>query len=172
MAFYPDLDPCSYFDSAAFRPSSFLLAVGWLEREHPFGTGNFDGELYAALSELAKRPWEPVMCLGYHSCTLCDRSDGLEKTRMGGRNLFIPGNGVIYIAPELILHYMKHHLYRPPEEFRQAVVCCPPMSSRAYFKKLKENRGDARIHWKDRPFPPTTFWRKIKTRLKRHLPPL
>jgi hypothetical protein len=169
MAWYKDLRPCLYF---GFRPSFFLRAVGWLERGHSYAMGDFDGVLFSALAELDVKPWEPIMCMGYHSCTLCEESGDFTSSEMGVHNLFIPGEGVVFVAPELILHYMRDHRYKPPEEFRQAALACPPMGSPEYFKKLEENGAFSLVHPEDQQVLPMTFWQKIKTRLKRHLPPL
>jgi hypothetical protein len=57
------------------------------------------------------------------------------------RCLFIPGNGRIYVCPELIVHYMNAHGYAPPAEFCDAVLACPPMRSQQYFKELLANGG-------------------------------
>jgi hypothetical protein len=40
------------------------------------------------------------------------------------------------VAPGGILHYVEAHNYLPPEEFRRAVLECPPMTSRAYLAAL------------------------------------
>jgi hypothetical protein len=169
VTWYKDLGRCHYFDGEGFQPS---CAVGWLERGHSYDTGEFDGQLFSALSDLAMSPWEPIMVMGYHACTLCEDSAGFADSKKGIHNLFIPGEGVLFVAPELILHYMRDHRYKPPEEFRQAVLACPPMGTPAYFKKLKANGAFSFVHPEDQQFLPTTFWQKIKSRLKRHLPPL
>jgi hypothetical protein len=66
---------------------------------------------------------------------------------------------------------MDYH-HKPPAVFRQAALACRSMSSDESFKKLEENGARWFVH-PDEPQPlPTTFWGKIKTRLKKHLPPL
>lgn len=57
---------------------------------------------------------------------------------MGAMNLFIPGNGVIYASPSLILHYILEHQYAPPLPFQEAVLNCPPMRSTKYFEEMDE----------------------------------
>jgi len=60
---------------------------------------------------------------------------------MGAMNLFLPGNGVIYAAPSLILHYILQHQYAPPLPFQEAVLNCPPMRSPKYFEAMDEIAG-------------------------------
>lgn len=56
-------------------------------------------------------------------------------------SLFIPGDGVIYVAPVSLSHYIDAHGYRPPERFEQAVERCPAMRSSAYFQALLASGG-------------------------------
>jgi hypothetical protein len=72
--------------------------------------------------------------MGPHFCDFCRIS-----TVGGVANLFIPGEGVLYVAPELIVHYVDAHEYAPPIEFQRAVLACPPMRSAAYFKAILAN---------------------------------
>jgi len=51
------------------------------------------------------------------------------STPQGILNLFVPGTGIVYVAPKLILHYIDAHEYQPPAEFCDAVLACPPMGS-------------------------------------------
>jgi hypothetical protein len=129
MAWFADLSPCSYFGQ---EYAGFLRAVGWLERTHDFTTGTVDASVYRRLVELLQAPWEPRTFLGTHGCQLCHYEPG----RHGRRNLFVPGDGVVYVCPELVVHYMNAHGYAPPGEFCQAVANCPEMSSAQYFKAL------------------------------------
>ena len=122
------LPPCDYFGREA---AGFLRAVGWLERGRPFATGPAAPGVYQRLTELLVEPWNPYLFFGFHSCDLC-RYEGTY----GMRNLFVPADGVVYVCPELVVHYMKAHDYGPPEEFFRAVPACPPMRSLSYFKAL------------------------------------
>jgi hypothetical protein len=128
MAWFADMSPYGYF-GAEF--TDHLLAVGWLEHGHPFSNGAADPEIYARLVDLLKEPWEPGAFGGFHHCDLC-----LYEGPKGKRNLFVPAGGVVFVCPELITHYMNAHAYRPPEEFRRAVMACPPMRSIHYLKAL------------------------------------
>lgn len=124
---FDDLSPCNYFPSY-----SNLVAVGWLDRSKPYATGDVDPMIYDALIEMRKNPWQPCVSAGFHECNLCH----FKPESRGTANLFIPANGVIYVCPEMIMHYMNAHGYAPPEIFCRAVLSCPPMRSMEYLKEI------------------------------------
>jgi hypothetical protein len=87
------------------------------------------------LAKLLRDTWEPCHCCGMHRCDLC--LGELSERKVGVNNLFIPGDGFLYVSPELILHYINDHQYSPPVEFCEAVLACPPMNSRAYLNVVE-----------------------------------
>lgn len=133
MAWYDDLAECDYFGG---HPAPSLRAVGWLERGRAFAEGPVDRQVYERLQELLENPWEPMATAGVHACDLC-----LYKGALGKSNLFVPGHGFLYVCPELIVHYMNAHGYRPPAEFCHAVLACPPMRSVTYLRSILANGG-------------------------------
>jgi hypothetical protein len=167
MAWFADLTPCTYFQPHSDK----LLAVGWLERDHPFEQGPAD---LAFCDRFAEMIWNqgrhfPDAFFGSHGCTLCDtpdaqrNSDGSRtvesyglglggmsyngvKTDVGITNIFVPGEGVVYVAPSLVLHYMVDHGYLPPPEFREALLRCPPVGSDAYYDAFERNGPE---HWRE-----------------------
>ncbi len=88
---------------------------------------------------------------------------------MGFKNVWIPagwrvlvGSGgvrvlrpLVYVAPELIVHYIEAHGYRPPDEFIQAVLRCPPQDSPAFHKRMSRfpfrwlHRGNITLTYSD-----------------------
>lgn len=148
MTYFPDLAPCQYFD---FGQADKIRAVGWLDGVHPFSTGPIDNDLLLRLFLLFESPWQPVMFMGYHTCELCTNPDTAltpvmfegRRLRVGVHNLFIPGDGLIYVAPSMILHYMLAHAYRPPDEFAAAVRSCPGMLTPDYLEAIKRNGPDS-----------------------------
>jgi hypothetical protein len=58
---------------------------------------------------------------------------------MGANDLYVPGQGVVFVAPSLIAHYIDAHEYAPPAAFQDAVEACPPMRSVAYLRALLKN---------------------------------
>jgi hypothetical protein len=145
MTYIPDNTVCRYFP---FSPPDNLLAIGWLDKEHPFPQGPVDKDFFLKLCDLIRHPWQPIACMGFHGCELCQFSGGgdadIDGKRIPGRssaNLFIPHEGTIFVAPELIAHYIDAHHYQPPKKFIEAVMACPPMDSMDFKKKLLENGG-------------------------------
>ncbi len=146
MAYYPDLSPCTYF---RHDPEGKLLAVGWLEGDQPFAPGEADRPFLDALTRIISDPWKEFSYRGFHSCSFrhrrADFPGGELDQRVGplrpaGRhgvyNLFIPYRRRVYVAPELILHYIHVHGYAPPKVFQRAVLACPEVRSEAYFKAI------------------------------------
>src|SRR5262245_36684941 len=140
MTWYEDLSPCDYFPAPTAR--QFLRAVGWLDCGHQYRTGSAPREVFIRLKSLLAKPWQPIVCLGGHSCELCR----LESEATGHKNLFVPGDGILYVCPELILHYMIAHHYCPPDEFCQAVLRCPDCDSMEYRKLVLRNGASTLLH--------------------------
>ncbi len=135
MAWYEDLSPIDYFGAEA---SAYLRAVGWLAKDHSYPVGATARETYERLQELVKDPFQPCVSFGLHECELCQ-----FEGQHGVANLFVPSDGVLYVAPELIIHYINTHKYLPPAEFVQAVMRCPNTRTMEYKKAFLENGGRA-----------------------------
>lgn len=126
-----------FADSSSALGFDGLRAVGWLERGRPFATGVVSQDVYRRLKELLENPWQPFALAGLHSCDLCRH----EPEARGGNNLFVPGDGFLFVCPELMAHYINAHGYRPPEEFCEAVLRCPETHSMEYKKAFLANGG-------------------------------
>ena len=50
--------------------------------------------------------------------------------------MWIPTESVVYVAPELVTHYVEVHGYQPPVEFIAAVLACPPQGSLEFHQLL------------------------------------
>ena len=75
-------------------------------------------------------------CLGYHDCEICL---DLGKKHSDLRNVFIPAkNGVVYLAPGMIVHYIREHDYLPPDDFINAVLNAPEQGSEDFLSMLKK----------------------------------
>ena len=95
--------------------------------------------------------------MGFHSCEICSGSESWYKNDRPGPRIewrneekWLYGQGHylilyendIYICPALILHYILHHDYCPPEKFITAVAKGRFISSDEYediFYKLPKN---------------------------------
>jgi hypothetical protein len=139
--YYHDLSPCSYFSPEL---ADKLVAVGWLEHEQAYTRGRVSEQFLDRLFELLVKPWNPVFLMGYAECSFCDlasyRLDYNAKTIIvGNLNLYVPGEGFLYVMPSLAVHYILAHGYAPPQEFCEAVLRCPPMRSSEYFQAIAAN---------------------------------
>ena len=138
MTHYADLQPCGYFCvDFAFG----LQAIGWLDKDYPYYRGPVSPDFVSALKALLVDPWQPFVFGGFHRCQFCRISGGPStfpgiagaEILLGGNNLFVPGDGFLYVAPSTIIHYMDAHEYSPPNHFQDAVLTCPEMRTMQYL---------------------------------------
>jgi hypothetical protein len=134
--FFADLTPYEY---GYAMPRSNVLNVGWLARGHAFPVGAVPATLVHALRRLARSPEN--LYRGYHSCEFCPEppvvvsSTGKRVSNppgetMGNGEIRVAGlEGVVYVAPVLVAHYIEVHNYRPPEAFIQAVIAADGIAS-------------------------------------------
>ena len=122
-----------------------LKSVGYLSGKHDYPKGETSDEMFARLVGLAKHP---LGCwAGEHLCDLgyCGSSrpqpelrwQGMEIPRSCSTDILVPDKTVVYIAPALILHYIRAHRYLPPACFIEAVLICPAPDSGAYRGEIK-----------------------------------
>ena len=129
MAWYQDLAPLDYFGA---QHATTLRAVGWLSHDHEYPSGLVDRAVFDRLEELLRDPWQPTICMGVFGCELCR----FAPEAHGARNLFVPSGGVVFVCPELILHYINAHGYAPPDQFLSALMSCPDTRSLEYKRML------------------------------------
>jgi hypothetical protein len=55
---------------------------------------------------------------GFHGCEFCR----WIKAKGNGEIHVVGSDGITYVAPALIVHYMASHKYLPPKEFIDAVL--------------------------------------------------
>jgi hypothetical protein len=123
---YPDLSNECQVDSG---PT--VRAVGWLANGHAFTSGAVSDAFVEKLRRDLRSSWQPCVACGVHFCDFC------PSHRFGGsRNVWFPSDSVKYVAPELILHYIEFHSYRPPDEFVEAVTKCPEQGSDEFLGLL------------------------------------
>lgn len=118
---------------AYFARGDHVRAIGWLEGNHPYLRGPVPEEFLAALKRHVASAYQPVLFLGPHRCTLCSDDEG----PFGIRNLLIPTPTLLYVSPELVLHYVEDHGYKPPDEFIAAVLACPDQNSPEFEELLR-----------------------------------
>jgi hypothetical protein len=119
MSFFPDMGRKSLV-----AHGEHVRAVGWLHPTHPYATGSVPGEFLARLKEFIRRPSlsGDDFCFpgigGLHTCEFC----GLAH---GGGNLGLPCDEVLFVFPDMTVHYIEAHAYRPPDEFIAALMRSP-----------------------------------------------
>lgn len=132
MSYLPDGEP---FTLAFGRePESGLIAVGWLDTGFPFQPGEVPSEFIDRLREKCRDDWVN-RTRGLHWCTLCPKppkdvltpqtkvwSEGGEFV-LGGAEIRVEGpSGTRYASPDMIIHYVEEHGYRPLDDFIQGVI--------------------------------------------------
>lgn len=124
---YPDLG----HETQLPRSGDDILAVGWLGKGHDFPCGEVRSEELARLKEFVRRRSESMLRLlggvfaGVHTCEFCERCHGASNIAvLDGRRL--------WIAPEMITHYVEAHEYLPPASFLEALSICPLPDSDEY----------------------------------------
>jgi hypothetical protein len=109
-----DLTPYTYLHPEEEAPGT--VNVGWLDRVHPFSTGETSAEFRTKLGQLCQRRVKRTR--GLHACCFCK---GRERPKCSSE-MRVAGNGRVYAAPSLVHHYVVAHGYRPPDEFIEAVL--------------------------------------------------
>ena len=123
--FFEDLSPYSYTlgkpvpEGVELDVLSNALNVGWLENGYPFETGRTSWRFRRRLRRLAK-DLKNNFFRTFHTCSLCE--DNTQAPRGTGEIHVAGPDGVTYVAPALIVHYVARHNYLPPREFIDAVL--------------------------------------------------
>jgi len=135
MTWFPDM-----FRESMIAAGDHVRAVGWLHPDHPYSRGTESAEFVARLKEfarLASRSTEALywgICMGFHTCEFC------EKTH-GHRNFGVPAGDVLFVAPEMVVHYIEQHEYVPPAEFVAAVMASPLPDTAEYCSAVEVFRN-------------------------------
>jgi hypothetical protein len=110
-----------------------VRAVGWLEASQPFPIGHVESRFLERLRSHVADPgrWLATVSAGVHSCDL-----GGCAGAAGSQYVVIPSHHFVYVAPDLVVHYVEQHAYAPPQQFVDAVLACPEQSSDAYVQLL------------------------------------
>jgi hypothetical protein len=120
-----------------------VCAVGWLGDFVP-SSGSIDAEVAAKLRRAIKAYAYADGFLGWHTCELCHAVDGYGE-------LAVDLDGVRYVAPTMIGHYVFDHGYRPPDAFLRAVAVGRWWSGDGGGWVRKQRAG-----WRER----LAFWRR------------
>lgn len=139
MAYFPELSPYVYDGR---DPAPNMLNVGWLSNGHDFRSEPVAPRFVATLAEMAKSPTN--LYRGSHLCEFCPAPpvfvrhgrefiDPPSGTAGNGEIRVQDPDGIIYVAPVLIVHYVTEHQYSPPQAFIEAVLRTNDSSSAPNF---------------------------------------
>lgn len=132
MTYYADLSKYDYwrFTWPPEMPdgSCDWLNVGWLGEGYSFELGSVPKGFLGRLVELAVRPERVTR--GVHHCEFCDQKSPIKVTAgsgdiawLGNGEISVGGaNGVTFVCPTLIVHYIDCHSYLPPRQFVESVM--------------------------------------------------
>jgi len=131
---FPDLTQYAYEPLKDGMP---VLNVGWLGGGNSFPVGALPPDFLHTLKRIS-RQCRANQSRGTHACEYCSDpyreiwsiQDGGAKRLLGSAELWIPSPDQthIYAAPDLIIHYVDEHQYKPPAEFVLAVTRFDPDS--------------------------------------------
>ena len=129
MAYYADLTPFAY---GGAEPDPNILNVGWLCQGRAMPTGMPNEAFVAALKKITAAPIN--LYRGSHICDFCPppptvlSPGGIPMLdppvgTTGNGEVWVEGrDGVTYVAPTLVLHYVVDHQYAPPTAFVEAAI--------------------------------------------------
>jgi hypothetical protein len=107
-----------------------VLNIGWLDASQDYNRGSVSSDFIERLEALCALG--TCRTRGWHACNLCppdapypamvDSNSG-NRYPVGDAEIRVPGRGgITYAAPTMMVHYVKDHGYRPPEEFIDVVL--------------------------------------------------
>ncbi len=133
MTFIPDLSERVYY-SAKQDVERVVCAIGWLGESVP-RTGSIPSLVLEALKYFRKAHRREDTLLGWHTCEIC----GLDEVNEGRGEFFIDVDGIRYVMPQLIIHYIKAHDYQPPDVFVEELE--------AMWKQMREEELKRNPKW-------------------------
>jgi hypothetical protein len=109
---------------------------GWLGAGAEYSRGAVPPEFMERLIRFTRHWGESTRALGwpyacgFHTCEFCG-----EFNASG--NFGVPSTSVLYVCPEMIVHYIAVHEYQPPPEFVDAVLAAPLPGTAAYKRAVE-----------------------------------
>lgn len=143
--YFPDLSPCRYYG----------LSVGWLELGHPYPQGRVPSGFLERLLERCRHP--DIRHRGAHFCEFCpspqiavaacvkELANGEQVKLFSGCIRVHPLQGLAFVAPTMVYHYIEAHRYLPPEAFIRAVIENNPEN--AETKAARYRHGAQYLPW-------------------------
>lgn len=130
MTFFEDGSAYRYLPEAV---GTGAINIGWLDAQHVFTTGEVSTAFVDKLLRLCRSPL--FRTRGFHRCNLCETAsartvasgmtiatDAGEFVVGGAEIRVVAENGRCFAAPDMVIHYVLAHEYRPPAPFVAAVL--------------------------------------------------
>lgn len=150
--------------------------IGWLGPGFPCPTGEVSSCVLDRLDTFAQTP--AFLTRGFHCCHLCQ---GPSPMCGNGELWLHSAGGLIYVAPQMLPHYIREHRYLPPAEFlaifdapvvavgeKQASALMERQRDRLESNPTREDilidLFDVEVFWKSERFPDLTeFGRRLRS---------
>lgn len=125
LSYYPDLSTYTYH-VRTINPQ--IVNIGWLDGTHDYSKGAVDEAFIERLWAYCYHRIREFR--GLHKCEICIEPEFAFKTKRNGEELLLGSAEIrvlgkydlVYVAQNLIYHYVVNHDYLPPQEFIDAVV--------------------------------------------------
>jgi hypothetical protein len=136
MTYYPDMSR----ETVCTGPNDDVRAFGWIEPCYPYTKGPVTTEFLARLKEFASRSVQStadaglILFAGSYTC----KFKGCGKE--GRLNFGVPAGDLLFVAPEMVVHYIEQHGYAPPREFINAVMVAPLPGTPEYWTAVERFR--------------------------------
>jgi hypothetical protein len=135
MTWYPD------FGSAKFIVpwGDHFRTIGWLHPQHSYARGSAPTEFLIKLKAFAQlsRASADALCwpyvMGFHDCEFCNEATA-------GGYFGVPAGDELFVAPEMMAHYVEQHEYLPAAEFIEAVLASPLPNTSEYLRSVERFR--------------------------------
>lgn len=110
-----------------------VIAIGWLNPDYDYSVGDVPVDFVVKMEWFCTKPL--IRTFGAEFCLICGVEEvvnirlhsGKDFTLYGANELRILSldKNKVYAAPDLVLHYIVNHHYKPPQEFIDAVLAAP-----------------------------------------------
>ncbi len=120
--------------------------VGYLARGYQYPHGEVRDECFDRLVKLVMV--RLIQWFGFHTCDLDPCSSGQSQPKLYyqgqvipdkcSTDILVPAENLVYMAPALILHYIRCHKYLPPACFLEAAMGCAEPGSDEYIAAINK----------------------------------
>src|SRR6266508_988065 len=103
MSFFQDMG-----HESIVAAGEHVRAIGWLHSNHAYTQGAVSIEFLGRLKQFVAQSSESADALyfgafgGFHTCEFCGNAFGIN-------NFGVPSDGLLFVAPEMVLHYVERH---------------------------------------------------------------